>query len=261
MSVVVLASASGAPGATTTALGLTLAWPRDVVLVDADRSAPHAVLAGYLSGQAPHGLGVQGLLQAHRERRSLREALHANELPLPPPPLDRREAASEIERRFVPGFGHLASVDLFAAVWTPLFDAVRDAPFDVIVDAGRVGHRGLPAELLSGADLVGMVCRTSLPALAALRLHLPPLLDAAPPGRAGLVLVGPGRPYGADEVGHQFGVDIVAQVPWDPRGVSGLGEPDGLPKGWARRGVGAALTKLGVTLRESMTRGLAEVTP
>lgn len=260
MSVVVLASASGAPGVTTTALGLALAWPRDVVLVDADRSAPHAVLAGYLSGQAPRGLGVQGLLQAHRERRSLREALHANELPLPPMPPDRREPVSEIERRFVPGFSHLTSVDLFDSVWTPLLDAVRDAPFDVIIDAGRVGHRGLPADLASGADLVGLVCRTSLPSLAALRLHLPPLLDAAPPGRAGLVLVGPGRPYGASEVSQQFGVEIVAEVPWDPRGVAGLGEPDGLPKGWARRGVGAALTKLGIELRATMTRGLVEVT-
>ena len=36
MAVIVLASASGSPGVTTTALGLALLWPRPVVLVDAD---------------------------------------------------------------------------------------------------------------------------------------------------------------------------------------------------------------------------------
>ena len=36
MSVVVLASAKGSPGTTLTGLGLSWAWPGDVVLVDAD---------------------------------------------------------------------------------------------------------------------------------------------------------------------------------------------------------------------------------
>ena len=36
MAVVALASASGSPGVTTTALGLALLWPRPVLLVEAD---------------------------------------------------------------------------------------------------------------------------------------------------------------------------------------------------------------------------------
>ena len=35
----------------------------DAVLVDADRSAPHSILAGYLSGQSTRGNGMQGLLE------------------------------------------------------------------------------------------------------------------------------------------------------------------------------------------------------
>ena len=36
MSLIVLTSASGSPGVTTTALGLALGWPRPALLVDAD---------------------------------------------------------------------------------------------------------------------------------------------------------------------------------------------------------------------------------
>ena len=36
MALIVLTSASGSPGVTTTALGLALTWPRPVLLVEAD---------------------------------------------------------------------------------------------------------------------------------------------------------------------------------------------------------------------------------
>jgi len=36
MALIALASATGAPGVSTTALGLALNWPRPVVLVEAD---------------------------------------------------------------------------------------------------------------------------------------------------------------------------------------------------------------------------------
>jgi hypothetical protein len=51
MSLIVLASASGSPGVTTTALGLALTWPRPVLLVEADPTGGSAVAAGYLRGQ------------------------------------------------------------------------------------------------------------------------------------------------------------------------------------------------------------------
>ena len=68
MAVIVLASAGHAPGVTTTALGLALAWPREVLLVDADRTPTQAVLAGYLRGERPGQHGLGRLLQAVRER-------------------------------------------------------------------------------------------------------------------------------------------------------------------------------------------------
>lgn len=240
MSTIVLASASGAPGTTGTCLGLTLTWPRDVLLVDADRSASQAILAGYLRGAAPGGQGLQRVLQAFRERGDLAAAVASERRPLPQPGPGRDEPtrdeptrAEPVRRDFVPGFTHLGSVDLFDAAWYPLGELFRDAPHDVLVDAGRLGHHGLPTELAAAADLVALVCRTSLVSLAGVRVHLPALVDAAPPGRCGLVLVGPGRPYAADEVARQFGVPVLAQVAWQPQAAAELVEGD-LPPRWYR---------------------------
>lgn len=254
MSMLVLASASGAPGVTTTALGLTLMWPGDAVLVDADRSASQAILAGYLSGQSTHGAGLQGLLQAHRERRPLAVALAAEWRPLPDLPRKPDEAPPG-DRRFVPGFTHLGSVDLFDGVWPGIVEAGRDAAFDLVVDAGRTGHRGLPANLVAGADAIALVCRTSLVSLAAVRLHLAPLVESGAPGRVGLIVVGPGRPYGVREVAEQFGVPVLAEVAWDPSAAQELA--DGAPVGrrWSRTALGRSLTRAAESLRETMHAG------
>ncbi|MFT3876386.1 MAG: hypothetical protein QM708_08200 [Propioniciclava sp.] len=249
MSVLVLASASGAPGVTTTALGLALSWPREVVLVDADRSASHAVLAGYLAGQSAAEGGVHSLLQAHRERRPLVPALLAAGRPLPVPAASGAEATAP---RFVSGFTHLGSIDLYEGVWPGLVEAVRGEPFDLIVDAGRTGHHGLPAGLVAEADAVALVCRSNLVSLAGLRLHLGPLLEAGPPGRVGLILVGPGRPYAAKEVADQFGVPVMAAVGWDPASAAELSEGAPLGRGWMRSGFRRSLGQAAQSLADAM---------
>ena len=257
MSLLVLTSAAGAPGVTTTALGLTLAWPRDAVLVDADRSAPHSILAGYLSGQSTRGNGMQGLLQAHRERSSMAAALAAEWRPLPDLPRPPGQDAPG-ERRFVPGFTHLGSVDLFEGAWPSVVEAAREASFDVVVDAGRTGHRGLPANLVAGADAVGLVCRTSLASLAALPLHLAPLVESGAPGRVGLVVVGPGRPYGVREVAEQFGVPVLAEVAWDAASAGELNEGAPVGKRWARTALARSFERAAAALSGAMHAGRLE---
>ena len=252
MSVLVLASASGAPGVTTTALGLALAWPRPCVLVDADRSASHPVLAGYLSGQTTADGGLPLLFQAHRERLPLRSALLGAARPLPPATPVETEARRP---RFVSGFTHLGSIDLFESVWPVLLEAVRGEPFDLIVDAGRTGHHGLPAGLVADADAVALVCRASLASLVGLRPHLPPLVEAGAPGRTGLVLVGPGRPYGTAEVAEQFGVPVLASPAWDPASAAALAEPAPLDKRWPRSPLGRSLAQASEALIDLMSAG------
>ncbi|HQA31186.1 MAG TPA: hypothetical protein PKX10_07160 [Propioniciclava tarda] len=239
MATLLLCSASGAPGVTLTALGLALTWPRDVLLVDADRTPSQAVLAGYLRGVSARDRGLPGVLQAHRERRPLSEALVDQAVDLPEP----IASGSSVSRRFLPGFVHLGSVDLFGGVWRELGLALQAAPFDAVVDAGRIGHRGLPGDLVEASDKVWLVCRSSLVSLAAVRLYLSALVEQAGEGKVGLVLVGPGRPYGAKEVSEQFGVGVQATIAWDAPGAADLHEGQPLSKRWGRQALAASYAR------------------
>lgn len=221
MAIITLASATGSPGVTTCAIGLTLAWPRDVILVDADRCASQAVLAGYLNGVASGGRGLTSLAQAYRDGVDLGEDLLSHLLELP---------ESSQRRWFLPGFARPGSARLFEPVWAELGAALDDMDrqgIDVIIDAGRWESSGLPAGLLSRTRCLGLVTRSSLRALAALRLYTPDLALAVS-GLAGchtgLLVVGPSRPYSSGEIAKQFGLPIWGDAPWHPDDAAGLSD-------------------------------------
>lgn len=83
--IILLTSAGGSPGVTTTGLGLALTWPRDVLLVDADPHPSQAVLAGWLLGATTGGCGLAELASAHRTGEPLTELLRSRTLPLDGP--------------------------------------------------------------------------------------------------------------------------------------------------------------------------------
>lgn len=204
MSVVLLTSAGRSCGTTTTALGLALTWPGQVLLVDADRNPSQAVLAGYLQGVDPQGSGLWQILSAHRERRPLRDVIGPAGFPL------------SQEADFLPGFAQPGMVDLFGAVWAPFGMALAEIEGDVIIDAGRIGSDGLPAGLLQAADLTLVLTGSTLVDLVGLRLFLP-LVTAAAEAEVELVAVGPGRPYSTTEISAQFGLPCEGRLPWSPR--------------------------------------------
>lgn len=223
MSIIVLCSATGAPGVTTCALGLTLTWPGDVLLADCDRDAGQAVLAGYLQGHDAVGCGLLEVARLHREGHQIGAA----------DVLQRTVALGDEppRRRFLPGFTRPASAAMFAPVWGSLAEAfteVSAAGAGVIVDAGRIGPHGLSNELIRVADRVLLVARTSLRSLAATRLQLPHLLDQVENStgatRSGLLLVGNGHPYRAGEITRQFGQPVVGVVDIDASAATVLSE-------------------------------------
>ena len=114
MAVVVLCSAGHSPGVSTTALGLALTWPNEVLLVDADRTPTQSVLAGYLRGERSGHHGLGGLLQAWRERRPFGEVIGAEAIDLP------QLVARDEPVRFLPGFPHPGVVGLFGGAWPDL---------------------------------------------------------------------------------------------------------------------------------------------
>lgn len=216
MSVFLLTSAGHSPGVTTLAVALATNSIGPALLVDANPEPDQSVLAGYLQGIDPGGRGLGGLLQAHRERRPLENELAAMTVSLGEPGHD-----------FLPGFSSPGMAGLFGPAWPDLAAALASESGLVVVDCGRIGAAGLPAALVKVATGLLVVTGSRLVDLAALRLYLPEVVEAAAPERVGLVVVGPGRPYGSGEIAARFGVPVWAKIAWRPAEaeVFAAGEP------------------------------------
>lgn len=216
MSVFLLASAGHSPGVTTLAVALATNSIGPALLVDANPEPDQSVLAGYLQGIDPGGRGLGGLLQAHRERRPLENELAGMTVSLGEPGHD-----------FLPGFSSPGMATLFSTAWPDLAAALASESGLVVVDCGRIGAAGLPPALVKVSAGVLVITGSRLVDLAALRLYLPEVVEATDPERVGLVVVGPGRPYGSGEIAARFGVPVWAKIAWRPAEaeVFAAGEP------------------------------------
>ena len=224
---IAIASASGAPGVTTTALALALHWPRPVVLVEADASGSPGLLAGYFRGQ----LDPPGLVDLVLAQRS---ELLAETVPRLLTALDGADASVLFGLR-----SHQQAAGA-AALWQPLLtvlQSLEDAGTDVLVDVGRLGSPGSPRPLIAGASVVLLVGRSDLPGLAGARSWASALASEATPGHeVRMLLVGDDRPYSSREVAKTLGIPVLAAVEWAPElaKVYSHGRPFP-PVGWWRR--------------------------
>ncbi|EWT06788.1 hypothetical protein N864_16725 [Intrasporangium chromatireducens Q5-1] len=256
MALIVLTSAAGSPGTTTTAVGLALSWPRPVLLVEADPTGGSPVLAGYFRGTITPSHGLIDLALAHREGR-LEEALPGTLLPIP-----------GHDASLLPGVrGHVQARSL-AAAWEPLAQAFRGLHHtgqDVIVDAGRLGLTGSPDALIKAADLALLAIRTDLVSLAAARSWAEAQAEEframGTCGSLGLLLVGEKRPYAAADVAKVMGLPIVASIAWDPAAAQvfshGATPPRRFEHGVLVRSLHAARS----AIQARLTAGCASVTP
>lgn len=229
MAVLALTSAKGAPGVSTTALAMTLLWPRAALLAECDPAGGSSVLAGYLRGTVDHSRGLLPLALAQRHD-ALEQGLWPQTVPLTGDPHAASVAAGAGDRWLLPGLSDAAQAPSTAALWGPLgslLASLERAGTDVIVDAGRLGTAHAPTAILRQADLVLLVMSTNLPAVAAAKARLNLLReDLSVTGTAGrldghlsnlgLLLVGEGRPYSAKEISTACGVPVVASLAWDP---------------------------------------------
>lgn len=254
MAVVLLASATGSPGVTTTALGLALAWPRHCLVADCDRDPSQAVQAGYLRGMDNGGRGLMSLAHLHREGTPLAPELWRHTLPL--------TQAGDRERRFLPGFSTAGASRLFEHVWGTLGEALAsldERGIDVLIDGGRISPAGLPPGLVAAADAVVVCVRSSLRSLAGLRIHLATLSDQLAslpvPVGLGLAVVGPDRPYSSGEIAAQFGVPVWARPPWDPRAAAVLSDGEDEPRHFSSSRLLGALRDDARVISERLARG------
>ena len=145
MALIVLFSANGSPGVSTSALGLAMAWPRPSILADTDTTGARAVAAGYFhGGQLPTDASIVDLAIAHRQGTLVEDL----------PRMLMRIPNTHIQLLNGPVRHNQArSLD---SVWEPLagvFKSLERNGQDVIVDAGRLGLEGSPYKLLAAADL------------------------------------------------------------------------------------------------------------
>ena len=148
MTVIALTSARGAPGVTTTALALTAAWPRPVLLLEADVSGSSSILAGYLGGTRAHDHGLVDLALAHRAG-TLFSSLQQSSVELP-----------GTNKWLLPGLVSPAQAANLRPVWDPLaavLSGLEREGMDVIIDAGRLGAEHGPLPLLRQAEVMLLV--------------------------------------------------------------------------------------------------------
>lgn len=222
----VLTSGKGAPGVTTVALGLALAWPTPVLLVEAD-PAGGTIRHGYGQGADLSGRGLLGWHVAAR-RIGAADAFWANAVRL------------QGECWLVPGVDtpvQAASIDYAA-----LASTLAGLGVDVLVDAGRIpGPTGI-GPLVAAADKTVVVLRSTLASVhvaQAAESHIADLAGSASVGAIGVeadslvsVVVGAGRPYPLGDVraAMRHVAPMVGEVAWDPTTAAVLSDGGPAPR-------------------------------
>ncbi|MFE5586306.1 hypothetical protein [Kitasatospora sp. NPDC056531] len=214
MAVIAVVGGPGAPGATTTALALLLAWPlppgRRILLVEADPDGG-AVLAGALEGRVEAVYGLRNLAVADR-RGLLAQTIWEQLIDLSP--------EGDAVRLLLPGLTDPAQAPGLAYTWEPLAEllhGIEQQGYDVIVDLGRSGATGTSAVLARRADVVAVTVRTTLRGLSAARPRLAALAEDLAAGGTGadalgLLLVAEG-PYPGAEVSRELGLPVLGVLP------------------------------------------------
>jgi hypothetical protein len=121
----------------------------------------------------------------------------------------------------LPGIRSHTQASSLTTLWEPLAAALKEldrTDRDVIIDAGRLGMIGSPEPLIYAADLMLLVMRSDLVALAAARSWAETLRaefdEVGAPARVQALLVGEGRPYRGRDVAKVLGLPVVAALAW-----------------------------------------------
>lgn len=260
MALIVLASATGSPGVTTTALGLAMSWPRPVMLIDADPSGSAAIQAGYFRGaDLAHDPTILDLLVSQRDA-TLTEDLPRMLMTIP-----------DTEVRFLPGLLSHTQAPSMKPVWPALSRQLRSIDGrDVIVDAGRLGLTGSPVPLIYGSNLTVLTTHTTLPALRGAVVWAESMIETAAEqtgvvANLGALVIGPGRPYSVKDVTRTLQLPVITAVSYDPIAaqVLSLGQP--LParrlgqRRWERTGLAKSLTAAASAICSVLDRTATEL--
>lgn len=215
MSTLAVASAGTSPGVTTTALALTMAWARPVMLVEADVSKPSAVVAGLLQGALPADAGLMGVAQTAGIEAVTEQDIWDFSVPLP------QQSDEELGRWLLPALSEPAAARQMRSFWTDLLRVLRglDAhPMDAIVDLGRIEERHGRHDLILDTDHLALVVRSDLASVAALGAYLPEIeADRASRGASEtisvIVVEDLAQKISSSQISKYLGVPVAGRIP------------------------------------------------
>ena len=230
MPIIVLTTAAGAPGASTTALGLTLSWPGPALLVEADPAGTSLVPGWFRGGIDPHQRNIVNIALVETAE-ALTEAIFDQAVSI-------GTDDDEHERLALLGLTEPVQAPALENWWGPIgtsFQTLSAAGYAVIIDAGRLTQGSYPTPLLAVADQILLVCRATLtsilrtyPMAAQLRTALTPTGNA---DALGIVAIGNDghRYYPAPEIAKHLGARFALSIPDDPFAAAALSDGQALP--------------------------------
>lgn len=220
---ITLVSVKGSPGVTSTALALAAAWPRPVILLEADPAGGDLAYRCRAAGGGPV-LAQPGLLR-------LAAAVRAG--------LPERDVLGEEAQllacgvHLVQGVTSPAQARGFGPIWSTIAQACISVDVDVIADLGRVDRRSPVMALIQASAHLLPVASATLESVKHLTEGLPDVLGEAAQHGAMVtvhpVLVGPDTKAGRDcadldQLLHNAGLPTSATrpLPLDPKALTRL---------------------------------------
>jgi len=219
VSILTLAAFGVSPGVSTTAVAMTLQWPRPVLLVEADVSKPSSVLAGWLQGSMPADSGLMGI--AHN---SMRQALTEQDIWDYAVDLGTGQDVGQPSRWLLPAMSEPLAARSMRGLWPELMMALRAVSgqdIDVIVDAGRSENAHGREALWRDSDHLSVVVRSDLVSVAAARAYLPAVLEARATAGAVdtsslLVVEDRAQEFPSKDISKVLGLPVRGRLPQSP---------------------------------------------
>ena len=249
MPAIVLVSAKGSPGVTTTAAAVVSAASASgerTTLVELDPSGGDVALLADAVDEA----GLVSLAEELRHGGAVADLVREHAV----------EVAPDVPAVLAPpGSGEaMGTVGSLGDRW---MSTLAGAEGTVVVDAGRWDTGSAASRRVVGADVVGLVCRSTAPSVEHARRLVEPLRAAA---RCPLAVVVVGtRPYAGEDVAAALDLPLAGVMAWDPRGVAAHWTPSGRSsrrsRSWLSRSAAVVAEGLAAQVPVHRARAVAPV--
>lgn len=267
MSTIVVTSVSGAPGVTTTAIGLGRVWPQSSLVVEDDTH--HAMLAGYLrAGQhaEPNLATVASLTSTPTNAQTVWESIAR--------PLPTDDPVSGLRRKVIlgpPTPWSRASIDPRWGFMLGLWRQLEEAGIDTIIDLGRLATpltstpQLIAAPIVEDADMILVMIEARLRDVAGAHTMVEGLAEqmnlAGAHQRLGLLVHRGGAARGVPEftdreITSALKLPVCGSIVHDPVGAAQLS--DGVGQRFDRSRLGRSLSKVAAGLVDDIDKRRAE---